>query len=448
METVGIYLKREREANKVSLRDVAEITKITGIYLEHIEKNEFDKIPQGPYIKGYLSSYSRAIGCDVDHIIRLYESTNRQRRQVEADLSAIESLDAGQVSAEPFKSLPQVKAHHPRWEKLRSWFAELVSVVSAICGSIKAAKKPTETTSDTSLPIARSSFRRLIGRVKRSGVSKIKFRWPAYRWRWSNASMAIFGAFILFFVAAGFYSLFLFDPGSAVVTEVETSANKENTLASDAGSRSSTVISAPTDASTAAESPQDHGTKTVLSVATASVPRVSGTEPETDTAHATSEPAEQVVATSSTGLTEARDAASLLHGSDASVVDPVPKSMAKKDSSPQQTIADASLKVSKASVCRSIENRMPAGVDQSFYTSDGKIYVWSMIESRQGSSTIHHIYYLEGKKISDVSLDVRSSRWRTWSSKTIASNRFRGKWRVDITTSDGDLLRRLFFEVR
>lgn len=260
--------------------------------------------------------------------------------------------------------------------------------------------------------------------------------------------MAIFGAFILFFMAVGFYNLFLFDPGSAVVTEVETSANKEDTHASDAGFRSSTVISEPTDTAKSVESPQDYGTDKVLSVATASVPGVSGTEPETDTAYATSEPAAQVVATSSAGLTATRDAASFLHGSDANVVGPARKNPAKKDSSLEQTIADASLKVSKATVCRSIENRMPAGVDQSFHPSDGKIYVWSMIESRQGSSTIHHIYYLEGKKISDVSLDVRSSRWRTWSSKTIASNRFRGKWHVDITTSNGDLLRRLFFEVR
>ncbi len=447
METVGIFLKREREANKVSLHDLAELTKITSIYLEHIEKNEFDKIPQGPYIKGYLSSYSRAIGCDVDHIIRLYESTNRQRLQDEADLSASESIETRQVSAEPFKASPQVKANHPRWEKLRSWFAKLVSVVLATYGSIRAAIQPIET-SDTPPPIARSPFRRLIGRVKRSGISKVKFRWPAYRRRWSNASMAIFGAFILFFVAAGFYNFFLFDPGSADVTEVEPSANKEITIASDAGSRSSTVTSASPDRSKTAASPQDHGTNKVLSVATASGPGVSGTQPETDTAYATSEPAAQVAVTSSAGASTTRDAAPLLHASDARAVDPARKKTAKKYSPTEQTIADASLKVSKASVCRSIENRMPAGVDQSFDPSDGKIYVWSLIESRQGSSTIHHVYYLEGKKISDVSLDVRSSRWRTWSSKTIDSNRFRGKWHVDITTSNGDLLRRLFFEVR
>ncbi|MGD8702104.1 MAG: DUF2914 domain-containing protein [Desulfosarcina sp.] len=447
METVGIYLKREREAINISLRDVAQITKITGAYLEYIEKNEFDKIPQGPYIKSYLSSYSRAIGCDVDHAIRLYESANRQRPQVEADLSAIKSIDARQVSAKPFKALPQAQASHPRWGKLWSWFDKLVSAVLAIYGSIKAAKTPIET-SDDSLPNDRRPLRGPVGRSRKPGFSTIIFRWSTNRRYWVYASMAVFGAFILFLAAAGFYHLFLFDPGSAIVAEVETFANKENPLASDAGSRSSTVTSAPTSTPKAGESSRDHVKNKVLSVAAASAPSVSGTKPEADTAHATPKRATQVVAASSDGSAAARHTASLLYRSDASGVDPSRKKPAEKDSSTKQTIADASLKVSKATVCRSIENRMPVGVDQSFTPSDEKIYVWSMIDSRQGSSTIHHVYYFEGKKISDVSLDVRSTRWRTWSSKTIANDRYRGKWRVDITTSNGDLLKRLFFEVR
>jgi hypothetical protein len=120
----------------------------------------------------------------------------------------------------------------------------------------------------------------------------------------------------------------------------------------------------------------------------------------------------------------------------------------KSDPPPKPTNVDASLKVSKAAVCRAIENRMPAGVDQSFTTSDGKIYVWTNIEAKQVPLKIRHIYYFGGKKISDVSLDVRSSNWRTWSSKTIDNRRYRGEWRVDIATSKGEVLRRLYYEVK
>ncbi len=91
---------------------------------------------------------------------------------------------------------------------------------------------------------------------------------------------------------------------------------------------------------------------------------------------------------------------------------------------------------------------MPVGVDRFFPISAGKIYVWTEIEAKQVPSKIHHIYYFGGEKISDVSLDVRSTRWRTWSFKTIANRRYRGEWRVDITTSEGNILRQLYFEVK
>ena len=106
------------------------------------------------------------------------------------------------------------------------------------------------------------------------------------------------------------------------------------------------------------------------------------------------------------------------------------------------------IKVSNATICRAIENRMPAGIDRVFTTSAGKIYLWTEIEAKQVPTMIHHIYYLDGEKISDVSLDVRSARWRTWSSKTIANQRYRGGWRVDIATSSGEILRQLYFEVK
>jgi hypothetical protein len=74
--------------------------------------------------------------------------------------------------------------------------------------------------------------------------------------------------------------------------------------------------------------------------------------------------------------------------------------------------------------------------------------VWSAIEVQQVPSEIRHIYYFKDRVISDVSLDVRSPYWRTWSYKIIAKERYRGEWRVDITSADGEVLRRLYFEIK
>jgi hypothetical protein len=105
------------------------------------------------------------------------------------------------------------------------------------------------------------------------------------------------------------------------------------------------------------------------------------------------------------------------------------------------------LKVSKAAVCSDIEHHMPVDVAGTFPASVERIYVWNQVETDRYPTTIRHIYYFEGRKVSDVTLKIRSPSWRTWSFKSIADDRYRGDWRVDITTPDGTVLRRLFFKV-
>jgi cytoskeletal protein RodZ len=53
---------------------VARSTKISKWYLDCLEKDEFDKIPGGPYIKGYIASYASFIGIEEDEILKRYDS--------------------------------------------------------------------------------------------------------------------------------------------------------------------------------------------------------------------------------------------------------------------------------------------------------------------------------------------------------------------------------------
>ena len=117
-------------------------------------------------------------------------------------------------------------------------------------------------------------------------------------------------------------------------------------------------------------------------------------------------------------------------------------------SSPGSAAPAVNLRVLSATICSGIEDRMPAGVGTSFPSSVQRVYVWSQIEAREIPSRIRHIYYLKGRKISDVTLEVRSPNWRTWSYKSISDNRYHGQWRVDIASDGGKILRRLYFEIK
>ena len=83
METVGVYLRKEREAKNISLSEVSRQTKISKFYLNYIENDDYEKLPQGPYIKGYISSYSKLIGSDVEEALKLYDSLNDKEIQVD-----------------------------------------------------------------------------------------------------------------------------------------------------------------------------------------------------------------------------------------------------------------------------------------------------------------------------------------------------------------------------
>ena len=90
---------------------------------------------------------------------------------------------------------------------------------------------------------------------------------------------------------------------------------------------------------------------------------------------------------------------------------------------------------------------MPFGVANVFSHSVKRVYVWNQVETSVVPNQIRHIYYFNDQAISNVVLDVGSANWRTWSYVTISGDRHRGEWRVDITTADGKVLRRLYFEI-
>ncbi len=55
----GDLLRRMREACDVSEQEISERTKVSIGYIQAIEANRFDRLPQGVFVKGFLRSYCR-----------------------------------------------------------------------------------------------------------------------------------------------------------------------------------------------------------------------------------------------------------------------------------------------------------------------------------------------------------------------------------------------------
>ncbi len=71
-ESLGKYFKRERESKKISLKEVAENTKVRGQILRAIEEDQHDLLPSFTYVKGFLLSYAKFLRLDANKVLSLY----------------------------------------------------------------------------------------------------------------------------------------------------------------------------------------------------------------------------------------------------------------------------------------------------------------------------------------------------------------------------------------
>jgi len=72
-ETVGEFLRRERESRRVALEEISKSTRISRPYLEALERNDFRFFSRPEYIPGFLRGYARHIGLDPNEVLKRYE---------------------------------------------------------------------------------------------------------------------------------------------------------------------------------------------------------------------------------------------------------------------------------------------------------------------------------------------------------------------------------------
>jgi len=79
-ESIGRYLKREREIRNISLREVSKNTKVKEHLLKAIEEDQYGSLPSPTYVKGFLLSYAKYIGLDPNDVLLRYETSLRWKQ--------------------------------------------------------------------------------------------------------------------------------------------------------------------------------------------------------------------------------------------------------------------------------------------------------------------------------------------------------------------------------
>jgi cytoskeletal protein RodZ len=412
MTTVGEYLKKAREARNLSVREVAAYTKISPKYIQCIEDNDYDHLPKGPYIKGYISAYALQVCGEYDSVLELYASCNQPPPPTTMTVAERPDVGDGAATTHPH----QERRQWMPWKGACSGLSILRRLLHALPACIR---RPHAAGDDASSSLCCGAPRHRSHYPAPPAVNRVaNHREAILKWVGYAAMAAALGT-VLLFAVFGVYHVFI---------------HGKNLTAATAGRHMQPISAAPASSvESAASRPASKaaGRKT----ATRKKP------PEKEAPAAGGVPSRELRSPSSTPVSPAPDQASRAAPSKAAG-DPV-----FADEPPKLAAAD-DITLIKSRVCTAVEDRMPVGEGQAFPWTTPRVYVWSLVGAADPPAVIHHIYYHGKTKVGDVVLKIGSSHWRTWSFQSLGEKRLQGLWRVDIASDDGQVLRSLQFRVR
>ena len=410
MQTFGDFLKGQREAKNISLKQVAHSTNVTERYLDFIEKDEFEKVPKGPYIRGYISLYAGAIGINAHEALDRFDSQCQKGNRAE-DIQQ-------EISKHKIRERPLILSlNKGKWLLLCSAMLGLLIFVayhfssedgnkSLVLANVQGPESKglqtahTIKSEDNIPPLTINAYSKSSSGPK--GLQKdMENR--------DNESVRNFPS--------------LGKGPNPQAKEFSKSASLPSLLLDQRREELSKQTSDEQEVVGHSQNFSKIGNVTVTTLSDSELTQKSADQIVLKTGvnaklQKTPEPSRAVMEVTSD---ERRAKESLDH--------------------------EKNIEVVATAVCADVKRRKPFGKNDSFKWSTDRVYIWNSIKCDSHLSSIRHIYYFAGKKVSDIVLDIRSPTWKTWSYKSIADKSFIGPWRVDITTADGELLKRVYFEI-
>jgi len=172
----GEEMRKEREIRGISLKEIADSTKISKRYLECLERDDYTNLPAAVFTRGFVREYARYLGLNPDEAVNRYlhfrlsleesGAAPRELKQPPRDI-AREPLremrrETARESLRKIQRGDETEAPRKRGFSLAIWaFLVLVIAVLAALWLLEDRLpwrqiKPTEPVADTNLPVAAS----------------------------------------------------------------------------------------------------------------------------------------------------------------------------------------------------------------------------------------------------------------------------------------------------
>ncbi len=78
IESLGKYLRAERENRNLSLEEAAKSTRIREHFLRAIEEDKYELLPHAIYVRGFLAHYARYLGLDPSEVVQRYQRYHKR----------------------------------------------------------------------------------------------------------------------------------------------------------------------------------------------------------------------------------------------------------------------------------------------------------------------------------------------------------------------------------
>jgi transcriptional regulator with XRE-family HTH domain len=132
LASFGEDLRREREIRGISLKEIADATKISKRFLEALERNDHKTLPAPVFTRGFVREYARYVGLNVEDMVNRYNfaSANDDRIEKPPQVERYARVPPRDISPKPApkRGIP------PAYAKVDANVIAVVFIVAALAG--------------------------------------------------------------------------------------------------------------------------------------------------------------------------------------------------------------------------------------------------------------------------------------------------------------------------
>ena len=93
---IGDLLRRERERQKLSIKDIEKATSIRALYIDAIEKGEYKTLPGEVYAKGFVRNYANYLELNANEIVNAFNEEMHPQEELQESAGSSSAEEARQ----------------------------------------------------------------------------------------------------------------------------------------------------------------------------------------------------------------------------------------------------------------------------------------------------------------------------------------------------------------